>query len=233
MEYNVIFRNFEVHVDFHTALMSMCRHCVPDAARLENCHTHRKLACFENIRMDELIDRTLVGCLHSTYRALVCLLDRNKCCLVSAMCRSADHVELGRLLRINTLECNFLCSLSDVEAVLVVHVESIVVSCDAACSADVEDADLAALKDIICAEVMPYVDALFEGNFLVNRHASECDHTVNMGVYAYDFVRAVEIRDEEFIAHLLCGVSLEISLIYRVSDVHDMSFLLCRYEFPS
>ena len=67
---------------------------------------------------------------------------------------------------------------------------------------------------------MPYVDSLVEGDLLIDRHASECDHTVYMRIYTDDFVRLVKAGNKEFIANLFRRVSLEVSLIYRIPDIH-------------
>ena len=114
VEYHIVLRNLEVHVNFHTSLMSMSRHGVPYAARIKHGHAHGKLAGLKNVRMDELIDYALIGSLHSAQRLLCCLLNRNKGCLAGLVSRCTHHVELCRVRCIVAGEEYFLCSLCDV-----------------------------------------------------------------------------------------------------------------------
>ena len=57
------------------------------------------------------------------------------------------------------------------------------------------------------------------------RHAAEGYHTVDVRVNGYDLVRLVESGDQELITKLLCRVTLHISLVCTVTNIHKN--LLC------
>ena len=187
----IVLRNLEVHVDLHSSLVSMCRHRVPYTARLKNGHTHRQLAGLQNVRMDELVDHTLVGSLHCTNRSLCSLLDRNKGRLACLVCRRTYHIELSRMLRIFTCEEYLFRSLCDVQAILVSHLESLAICGNASSSANVENTDLTALKEILGTEVLPDVDALVDGNGLRRWHASKGYHTIYVRIHSNNLVRHI------------------------------------------
>ena len=88
------------------------------------------------------------------------------------MRRCAYHVELSRCRCVVTGKIYFLGSLRDVQAILISHLEFLSVSHNPAAAADVENADLAALQEIVCAEILPAVNSLIYGNSLCGRHTS-------------------------------------------------------------
>ena len=55
-------RNVEVKVGFHSPVVYMWGHGVPNAARLQNGKAHYQLAALDAIRMDVFINGTMIGC---------------------------------------------------------------------------------------------------------------------------------------------------------------------------
>ena len=149
------------------------------------------------------------------------------------MGRSADHVELGRLLCVVAGELHFLGALGDVQAVLVAHFIGNAVGCYSAGSADVENADLAALQEIVGAEVLPAVDPLVDRNLLGGGHAAQGHHAVHVGVHRHNLVGNVQVLDQKLVAQLLGGVALDISLICGITNIHVFvsSLLYVNWEY--
>ena len=85
---------------------------------------------------------------------------------------------------------------------------------------NVEDADFAALQEVMGAEVGPDVDALVDGDFLMYRHAAQRHHAVHVAVHGHDLVRLVQAGDEHFVSGFLGGVALEIALVAGITDIH-------------
>ena len=60
MEDYFVFGNFKIEVYFHSALVGVGRHSVPNAAFCKLRHTHRKLAGFKHVGVNELVDNAFV-----------------------------------------------------------------------------------------------------------------------------------------------------------------------------
>ena len=93
------------------------------------------------------------------------------------------------------------------------------IGCDRSGTADVEDPDLTALKEVMSPEVFPAIDPFFDGNMFFHRHAAQCHHAVYMRVDRYHLVRAVEILDQELISQFFCCVAFYISLICGIANM--------------
>ena len=221
MENRLPLGNLKVGVDFHAALMGMAGHGVPVAARLQSGHTHRQLAGLEDAGVDKLIDGALVAGLHRAEGALGSLLDGDELILIAAVGRGRYHVEFSGVRRVIALEGDLLVALCDVQAVLVVQVILFAVSRDRTGTiTDVEDADLAALKEIMGAEIGPDINALVDGHFLMHRHTAQCDHAVHMAVDGHDLIGLVQAGDQHLIAGLLRRIALEIALVAGITNIH-------------
>ena len=70
------------------------------------------------------------------------------------------------------------------------------------------------------AEIFPDIDALVDGDLLMHRHAAQGDHAVHVAVNGDNLVSLVQIGDEELVADLIGGVTLEIALIAGIADIH-------------
>ena len=97
VENHLIFGNFKIEIDFHSALVCMCRHRVPDGTGSEHGHAHGELACLEHGGMNELIDYAFIAGLHVTAWTLGSVFQFQKPCLITGVCRGGNEVELGRL----------------------------------------------------------------------------------------------------------------------------------------
>ena len=83
------------------------------------------------------------------------------------------------------------------------------------------------------AEVGPDVNALVDGDFLVDRHAAQGDHAVHVAVDGHHLVGLVQAGDQELVPGLLGGVALEVALVAGITDVHtDVSSLACMGWLP-
>src|SRR5699024_2848561 len=97
-------------------------------------------------------DNTLVAGGGAAQGAMVGICNLDQLVLVAHMSGSADHVELGGHSRIIAGENYFLVALGDVEAVFVTQLVYFAVHGDftvVAFAADVEDANLPALQEIM------------------------------------------------------------------------------------
>ena len=86
---------------------------------------------------------------------------------------------------------------------------------------NVEDADFAALQEVMGAEVGPDVNALVDGHLLMHRHTAQRDHTVDVAVDGHNLIRLVQAGDKHLVAGFLCGIALEIALIAGIADIHN------------
>ena len=170
--------------------------------------------------MDKLIDDALVGSSHVAERLLVRVGDLQKLCLIAPVRGGGNHVELGGLGSVVAGEEDFLRAHGDVEAVLVAKLVDRAVDGDLACTADIEDADLAALQEIVGAEVCPNVDALVDGDGLLDGHAAERHHAVDMAVYCHNGIGNVQVFDQEFLPELFGGIAFYIIRVCCVTDIH-------------
>lgn len=229
VEHHLPLGQFKVGVDLHPALMRVAGHSVPVGAGLQLGHAHAQLAGLEHVGVDELIDGALIAGLDAAQRTVICISHLDEAGLVRAMCRSGDHIELCRMLGVCGSKRNFPGTLGDIQAVLIAQLVLHTVGHHDARGvlADVEHTDLAALEEIVGAKVGPDVDALVDGDRLVDRHTAQRDHAVHMAVDSYDFIRLVQAGDEHLVAHLLGGVALEVFLVAGITDIHSGSpFLL-------
>ena len=200
--------------------MGVARHAVPDTARLQRCHSHGKLACFQHIRMNELVDDSLIGSIGITQRALCGILQGDQLCLVGRVGRRTHHVKFCRSLLTVTGKDHFLCAFCDVQAVFIAKAVLHSVRCDGSGTSDIADSDLAALKEIVGTEIFPAVDPLFNGDMFFHRHTSQCHHAVHVGVYGYHLIRMVEILNQELVPKFFGCVAFYISLICGITNIH-------------
>ena len=115
---------------------------------------------------------------------------------------------------------HFLCAFCDVQAVFIAETVLHSVRCDGSGTSNIEDSDLAALKEIVGTEVFPAVDPLFDGDMFFHRHAAQCHHAVHMGVYGYHLIRMVEILNQELISKFFGCVAFYVSLICGITNIH-------------
>ena len=73
-----------------------------------------KVAGLQHVRVDELIDGAFVAGFHAAQRTMVCIGHLDQAGLISAVCRSRHHIELGRMLGISGSKGHFLGALGDV-----------------------------------------------------------------------------------------------------------------------
>ena len=213
----------EIGVDLHPALVGVAGHGVPVGAGLQLGHAHAQLAGLEHVGVDELVDGALVAGLGAAQRPVIGVRHLDQAGLVGAVGRGRHHVELGGVGGISRGKGDFLGALGDVQAVLVAQLVLDAVGHHDAGGilADVEHTDLAALEEIVGAEVGPHVDALVDGHHLVHRHAAQGDHAVHMAVDGHHLVGLVQAGDEHLIPHFLGGVALEVLLVAGITDIHS------------
>ena len=202
--------------------MGVAGHRVPVGTGVQLGHAHAQLAGLQHVRVDELIDGAFVAGFHAAQRTMVCIGHLDQAGLISAVCRSRHHIELGRMLGISGSKGHFLGALGDVQAVLVAQLILHAVSHHdtGGILADVEHTDLAALQEIVGAEVCPDIDALVDGHGLVHRHTAQRDHAVHMAVNGNNFICLVQAGDEHLVPHFLGGIALEIFLVAGITDIH-------------
>ena len=197
-------------------------HGVPDAAFGQLGQAHGELAGLQHVRMDELVDDTLVAGLRIAAGALVGVGKGQEGRLAGLVGRSGDEVETCRVLRILAAEADLLRPLGNVEAVLEAELEALLVRLDEARAAQVEHAGFPALQEVFGAEVGPDVDALVDRQNFMHRHDAEDDHAVDMGVGGLDGVRLIKAGDQELLAKLLGGIALDIIGSGGITDVHNL-----------
>ena len=104
-----IFRKVKVEIDFHTSVMSMAGHCVPDTAGFQMGHAHLQLAALDLSGQDVFVDRSVVGILQCTQFFLVYGKDLNiivilslrvlqdTLCGIGHVSGTAAHIEFCRI----------------------------------------------------------------------------------------------------------------------------------------
>ena len=215
------FRQVEVSIDLHAALVGVGRHAVPDAARLQLSQAHGQLAGFQHVRVDELVDDPLIGGLGAAQGALVGVLDGDEGGLAVLMGRSRDQVEAGGSGLVIAAEHHVSGAAGDVEAVLKSHLIADAVGLDPAGAAQVEHACFPAFQEEVGTEVCPHVNALVDGQGLLNRHDAQNHHAVHMGVDSLHRVGLVQVLDEELLAEFLGGVSLDVVGACGIANIHS------------
>ena len=223
VEHDVVLRNIEIEIDLHAAFVRMGRHRVPDAARFEARHTHGKLARFQYIGMDELVDDAVIGSFRAAARHLAGLLNGQQRGPAGLVGRGRNHVEQGRFLRIVAVERDFLRTHGHVEAILVPQFVGCAVAGDDARAAHVEDADFPAFQNELSAEAVPYIDAVIEGHGLRHGFAAEHDHAVHMGIHGLYRVIPEQSGNVEFLADLFRRVPFHIIRVGRIANIHTLS----------
>ena len=220
VEHHAALWNAEISVDFHAALVGMGRHGVPDVARLELREPHGKLAGFEHVGVDELVDCSGVRRRGGACRTLICVRDGDEGRFVCLVRGRGHHVKLRGLIRAAAGKHNVPCTLGYVQAILKAQFVCHAVRCDGAGAADVEDAKLTPLEEIRCAEALPHVKPLVNGNGASHRQAAERDHPVNMRIDGNNLVGKIQTFNEEFRARFLRGIALEILRADTIANVH-------------
>ena len=220
MEYHVILRNIDIGVNLHAALVGMYGHGIPYAARLQNRQAHGKLAGFQHIRVDKLIDHSLVGGLQAAERLLCGVGDPDKRCFIRAVSRSAHHKEFCRIRFVLAGKGNAAGAHGNIQAVLAAHGKTPAVGLDHARSANIKNTDFSSLQKEFGAKAGPNVDPLVDGKRFPHGHASQGHHTVHMAVYRNDFVRHIQVLDQELRPQLIRCIPPDVSLIGRVTNIH-------------
>ena len=170
--------------------------------------------------MDELVNNSFIRSFHTSKRLFCRLFDRYEGSLVGSMGWRTYHIEFSGCIRRITFKCHFLCTLSDIKAILIAHFENFAISLYLTSSAYVENTYFTSFKKIVCTEVCPYIYALADGNCLIYRHTAKCHHPVNVRIYRYYLILFIQILNKEFSPYFLCGITLKISLINRISNIH-------------
>src|SRR5699024_6017192 len=123
MEDHILFLQIEVEVDLHSSFMGMGWHGVPYASLFEVRHTHDQLTAFAYIRMDILVDGSLVEILGIAKVHFLRLFQSNNPCLISLMGWAAVEVELGWIFLVFASKLHILCAHTDVQAIILTHLE--------------------------------------------------------------------------------------------------------------
>src|SRR5690606_32178273 len=135
----------EVQVYFHTAVMCVCRHCVPDAPRFQFGEPHLKLAGLDDAINKELADHPMVRIFlrpkfHGRSIGKCHLPDR-----IGSVCRSRVEVETG-CARLCRMESYFFHPPSDVERFFVVERVLVAVGHHAGGVTDIDNTEFAAFQ---------------------------------------------------------------------------------------
>ena len=202
--------------------MGVSGHGVPDAALGQLGQAHGKLAGLQHVRVDELVDDTLVAGFGISAGALVGIGEGQEGRLAGLVGRGGNEIETCRILRILAAEADLFGSLGDVEAVFEAELKALLIRLDEARAAQVKSTGFPALQEVFGAEVGPDVDALVDREDFMHRHDAEDDHAVDMGVGGLDGVRLIEVGDQELLPKFLGGIALDIIGSGGITDVHNM-----------
>ena len=108
------------------------------------------------------------------------------------------------MLRVIALESDVTVSASYIEGFLVLEMVFILSYKYGSGSSHVEDTDLAALREIVCAEDF----GSFEGEVLLYRNCASGDNTVEDGINHVDFIGNHNVLHEVFLAQTRCIIML-------------------------
>ena len=154
MENNIVAGNLEIEVNLHSSLVGVGGHCVPAVAGSELRHTHCELAAFADCGVNVLINDALVHILvvaEGTVNSLV-LGDVNRG--IGLVRGAGVDVELRGICLVVRLEYNLLRSHTDINAVLEIERVLRAVKNNSTLAADIDDTHLAALEEILRAELL-------------------------------------------------------------------------------
>ena len=220
MENDIVFRHFEVEVDFHPPLVRVCRHRIPHASGLQHRHAHRQLAGLQHRGMNELVDHPLVAGRRVAAGLLRRVRNLDQLVFIAAMRRRRNQIELCGVLRAVGGEKHFLRALRQVQAVLVAQLVNRTVNGHFSAPANVEHTALPAFQEILRPEIVPDVDALVDGNRLFHRHNPHRHHPVHVAVNRFHRFRRKQFFNQEFLPGFLRRVAFEIPLIAAVANIH-------------
>ena len=189
-------------------------HRVPGAARGELGHAHLELAAGDHFLDQQAVDRALVALLQGTEVhhdgvLLGDLLDAGL--LVSG---GGAEVEVRGLRGVEAAESDVAVAAADVDGLLVGNLVLLVTDFHDAGSADVDDADLAALGEIFGAEDFRGL----EDEFLIDGDGAAGDDAVEHGIDHVDLAGNHDVLHEVLLADALGVVMLRVHVAGRLTD---------------
>ena len=201
-----ILGDLKVQINLHAAVMGVAGHGVPYTARFQMRHTHFQLAALYLAGKDILANGPVIGLLQTTQLLLVLLLDDHNAFLrltihlnenggAGSVRRCAVDVELRGICGIDGLENDILLAHPDVHSVTVRYGVFLSVYGNDTVAADIDDAHLAALKEIFRTKLI----SCFQLQFLIHRSSCSCDDPVDVAVNQADLILEEYLRDQEFL----------------------------------
>lgn len=174
VEHGGIVLHVEVEVDLHAALVGVAGHGVPQAALFQLGHAHHQLAGRQHVRHQVLVDGATVAGGRIPKGGGGGLGLGDSAGREVHMGRGAVVVELGRLPGIDAGEAQLAGTHADVQRLGMADLVFAAIHDDQARSADIDEAELAALEEVADAEGLAQLGR--EGEGAMDRHdATEHD----------------------------------------------------------
>ncbi|AEW75082.1 hypothetical protein EcWSU1_03654 [Enterobacter ludwigii] len=180
VEHAGVLVHVEVEIHFHTALVGMARHGVPQVARSKLGQPHAELAGFQHIRNKVFIDGATVAGEVVTQRHRGDIRRGHFFGGIRGMCGRTVVVKLRRFTAVDAGEHDLFRPFTDIQRVAMTYLIALSVYGDGAGATDVNHAQLATLKEIAHTKLFTHFSA--HGDGLRHRHNPANDNTVDMAV---------------------------------------------------
>ena len=209
------FGHLEIEIDLHAAVVGVRRHGVPGAARSEFGHTHLQLAAGHHLLDQQAVDCTFVALFEASqmhHHGIFLGHLLHSSLLVGG---GGAEVEVGWFLGGIALESDVAVSAAHIQGFLVFEMILFLSYHHGACTADIDDAELAALGEIVGTENLRRA----QKQVFFHRHRSSGNDAVEHGVDHVDLIGHHDILHEVFLADTL-GV-----VVFRIDVARCLSYL--------
>ena len=189
-------------------------HRVPGAARGELGHAHLELAAGNDLLDQQTVDRALVALLQGTEVHHHGVLLGNLLHAGLLVGGGGAEVEVRGLRGVDAAERDVAVAATDVDGLLVGNFILLVTDFHDAGAADVDDADLAALGEVVGAEDFRGL----EDEFLIDGDGAAGDDAVEHGIDHVDLAGNHDVLHEVLLADALGVVMLGVDVAGRLAD---------------
>src|SRR6185312_14866881 len=216
------FRNIEIKIGLHPTGMSMRRHRIPDAARLEYGEPHYELTALNAVGMDIFIDGARIGSLRRTGLHGHRLFLWEELYWIFRMRGRGQAIKTGRTRRVVAFKNDLPNALTRIQTFQPPDGVRLIVRIDLPVTADIDDADLPALQK----EIGPQLGMGFQPEPLFCRAGAPDDDAVVMRIDEMHGIRLHQAFGEESAPQLFGAHALYFLRAMFESDIHILNLSL-------
>ena len=191
------FGHLEIEIDLHAAVVGVRRHGVPGAARSEFGHPHLQLAAGHHLLDQQAVDRTFVALFEASqmhHHGIFLGHLLHSSLLVGG---GGAEVEVGGVPGGIALESDVAVSAAHIQGFLVFEMILFLSYHHGACTADIDDAELAALGKVFCTKDLRG----FEFQGFPDGHCPAGDNAVYHGIDEVDLAGFHQVLHQIFLAY--------------------------------